>query len=140
MSTYELLSICCGIENIILKTKAPSQIKALYGYGLRIRIDGRLLTIREADKFCGQRWTICRGIPRPKPIKVSPWGIPYGRGVHVAPNRRAVELVIGGQVAKHYVSITEAALDNRLSLSTVQSRCCGRLKETDGRMFRYAES
>lgn len=143
---YELLTISCGVETVILSTTDKKTVRRIYqragGQGcLRLRVDGQMLTIREADKFCGQNWPICHDVRKSRRCgSVSAWGVPYKHGVHAASNRKAVEMVIDGQVVERYDSIADAAEDNHLSVGTVQCRCSGRRKNVDGVVYRYAQS
>ncbi len=61
---YELLTIWPGGEYVHFSTEDKKAIAARYNrcraqdVAVRIRRDGYLLTIREADELCGEKWPI----------------------------------------------------------------------------------
>lgn len=58
---YELVSIWPGGEYVHMRSEALPPVAARYNRCkaretyVRIRLDGRLLTIREADELCGEK-------------------------------------------------------------------------------------
>lgn len=72
MAKYELLTIWPGGEHVHLVTEDKNVLAAKYNYGretemsLRVRTDGRILTIREADELCGEKWPIVPHVVRRK--------------------------------------------------------------------------
>lgn len=69
---YELVSIWPGGEYVHMRSEALPPVAARYNRCkaretyVRIRLDGRLLTIREADELCGEKWPIVPYVVRRK--------------------------------------------------------------------------
>lgn len=69
---YELVSIWPGGEYVHMRSEALPPVAARYNRCkaretyVRIRLDGRLLTIREADELCGEKWQIVPHVVRRK--------------------------------------------------------------------------
>lgn len=69
---YELVSIWPGGEYVHMRSEALPPVAARYNRCkaretyVRIRLDGRLLTIREADELCGEKWPIVPHVVRRK--------------------------------------------------------------------------
>ncbi len=52
LPTFEILDINCGVESLVLRTTDIKEAQKAYrrSFNYRVRIDGQLLKIHEADK------------------------------------------------------------------------------------------
>lgn len=143
--TYELCSMSAGEVWVLLVSNRPQEIKQRYLRNckkqyLRIRVDGRILTIREADEFCGCKWGLAHDLKKQARLHVTvskcgvvPKSHPRAGGIAVE------QLDRDGNVIGRFASMADAAEANHIQPCTVQRRCKNKPGRIDGMFFRYAD-
>lgn len=139
MAKYELLTIWPGGEHVHLVTEDKNVLAAKYNYGretemsLRVRTDGRILTIREADELCGEKWPIVpQVVKRKKRV--------YGQKQIPNIKRKAVaEIDVDGTILRTFPSAEKMADAIGICWSAASEWArSGKIRET-GCIYRYLE-
>lgn len=118
---YEMLTIWPGGEYVHFFTEDKKAIAARYNrcraqdMPMRIRVDGRLLTIREADELCGQAWERMPEYKRPQVIRHKKTG-----GLPPAKRKPVAEMDSSGAVLRRFCSIEEMAAQLNINRSTAR--------------------
>ena len=106
---YEVLTIWPGGEYVHLRAEKLHEAALKYNrfkhreINVRMRVDGRLLTIREADELCGEKWGLARDLYDDRPKT-------YVRG-HVAQKQSGMrkpiaEMNAEGRILRIFPSMT----------------------------------
>lgn len=140
MAKYELITIHAGKITVLLESETKQPVVKAYletyrrQYN-RIRIEGEVLTIREADEFCGMKW---QGLSMDWKAPVRK--VKKERYIRQKYKGRAVELLDDdGQVVAKYESITQAAEDLDTTRLMIGRWARGERKPANGLILRYAD-
>ena len=120
---YELVSIWPGGEYVHMRSEALPPVAARYNRCkaretyVRIRLDGRLLTIREADELCGEKWQIASGLPIGQKARTYT-SLPITRNKRRDRAKRVAELDAAGHVLRVFESINDMAISLNTSTAT----------------------
>lgn len=118
---YEMLTIWPGGEYVHFSTEDKKAIAARYNrcraqdVAVRIRRDGYLLTIREADELCGQAWERMPEYKRPQVIRHKKTD-----GLPPAKRKPVAEMDSSGAVLRRFCSIEEMAAQLNINRSTAR--------------------
>lgn len=118
---YEMLTIWPGGEYVHLATEDRQVIAARYNrcraqdMPMRIRVDGRLLTIRRADELCGQAWEMMPEYKRPQVIRHKKTG-----GLPPAKRKPVAEIDGHGAVLRVFCSVEEMAAQLNITRNTAR--------------------
>ena len=118
---YEMLTIWPGGEYVHLATEDKQILAARYNrcraqdMPMRIRVDGRLLTIRRADELCGQAWERMPEYKRPQVIRHKKTG-----GLPPAKRKPVAEMDSSGAVLRRFCSIEEMAAQLNIGRATAR--------------------
>ena len=136
---YELLTIWPGGEYVHMRTEDLHVISARYNrcraqdVAIRIRKDGTILTIREADEMCGEKWPIVpQVVKRKKRV--------YGQKQIPNIKRKAVaEIDVDGTILRIFPSAEKMADEIGICWSAASGWArSGKIRET-GCIYRYLE-
>lgn len=120
---YEMLTIWSGGEYVHLATEDKQALAARYNRSrmretyVRIRLDGRLLTIREADELCGEKWQIASGLPMAQKARAYT-SLPITRKKRRDRAKRVAEMDKDGHVLRIFESINDMAISLNTSTAT----------------------
>lgn len=120
---YEMLTIWPGGEYVHFSTEDKKAIAARYNrcraqdVAVRIRRDGYLLTIREADELCGEKWQLASGLPMAQKARVYT-SLPITRKKRRDRAKRVAELDAAGHVLRVFESINDMAASLNTSTAT----------------------
>lgn len=120
---YELVSIWPGGEYVHMRSEELPPVAARYNRCkaretyVRIRLDGRLLTIREADELCGEKWQLASGLPMAQKARTYT-SLPITRKKRRDKAKRVAELDKDGHVLRIFESINDMALALNTSTAT----------------------
>lgn len=136
---YELLTIWPGGEYVHFSTENKNAICEKYNrcreqeIPIRIREDGRILTIREADEMCGEKWPI---VPQVVKRKKRVYG--YQKISNI--KRKAVaEIDEDGTILRIFPSAEKMADEIGICWSAASGWArSGKIRET-GCRYRYVE-
>ena len=120
---YEMLTIWPGGEYVHFSTEDKKAIAARYNRcraqdaAVRIRRDGYLLTIREADELCGEKWQLASGLPMAQKARAYT-SLPITRKKRRDRAKRVAELDKDGHVLRVFESINDMAISLNTSTAT----------------------
>ena len=120
---YEMLTIWPGGEYVHLATEDKQALAARYNrcraqdVAVRIRRDGYLLTIREADELCGEKWQLASGLPMAQKARAYT-SLPITRKKRRDRAKRVAELDAAGHVLRVFESINDMAASLNTSTAT----------------------
>lgn len=120
---YEMLTIWPGGEYVHLATEDKQALAARYNrcraqdVAVRIRRDGYLLTIREADELCGEKWQLASGLPMAQKARAYT-SLPITRKKRRDRAKRVAELDAAGHVLRVFESINDMAISLNTSTAT----------------------
>lgn len=120
---YELLTIWPGGEYVHMRTEDLHVISARYNrcraqdVAIRIRKDGTILTIREADELCGEKWQLASGLPMAQKARTYA-SLPITCKKRRDRAKRVAELDAAGHVLRVFESINAMALALNTSAAT----------------------
>ena len=120
---YELVSIWPGGEYVHMRREELPPVAARYNRCrvretyVRIRLDGRLLTIGEADELCGEKWQLASGLPIGQKARTYA-SLPITCKKRRDRAKRVAELDEDGHVLRIFESINAMALALNTSTAT----------------------
>ena len=120
---YEMLTIWPGGEYVHFSTEDKKALAARYNrcraqdVAVRIRRDGYLLTIREADELCGEKWQLASGLPMAQKARAYT-SLPITRKKRRDRAKRVAELDAAGHVLRVFESINDMAISLNTSTAT----------------------
>ena len=138
-TVYELLTIWPGGEYIHFSTKNKKDICKKYNrcreqtVPIRIRENGRILTIREADELCGEKWTVVEQLVKRRKPQYSYQKKPNVKAKAVA------EISEDGEILRVFPSAEKMADAIGICWSSASEWArSGKMRET-GCIYRYLE-
>lgn len=132
---YEVVTIWPGGEYVHISSSRLAQAAAKYNrcrtneVCARIRKDGRILTIREADELCGGKWDIAFDVVRAakKPSIEKQKKNNYHR-------KKVAEINEKGEILRIFESMKDAAQDLEIGANTIRKWVrCGQIQSTGNR-------
>lgn len=136
---YELVSIWPGGEYVHMRSEALPPVAARYNRCkaretyVRIRLDGRLLTIREADELCGEKWPVVEQLVKRRKPQYSYQKKPNVKAKAVA------EISEDGEILRVFQSAEKMADAIGICWSAASEWArSGKMRET-GCIYRYLE-